>query len=247
MNKKSNRSFLKSEIIISSDNHDNLWKVPGFLLNNQEKWAQTLVKVYQHPMSFPGSVSPQMGNLLRALILNIEPVTVMEIGAYIGVSTLWIASAMAEYTCKERIHCIDLFPDHTDNPWCPGTTLINPKDYIARNLRNSHLEDLVKFYQGDSQLVIDKAAEDFSSAIDFAFIDGDHSLAGCLADLKKVEPYLNEGGYLLFHDVFPRHCGVDGPFQVLQQEIASRGNYEICQIYTSPLNFGFALVRKLSD
>lgn len=222
------------------------WEIPAFLQQNEASWAKTLVNVYAHPMSFPGSLSPEMGNLLRALILNIAPRNIIEIGTYIGVSTLWIASAMSEYATAEELHCIDLFTDHLNNPWCPGVTLYDPINFVLRNLRNCEFDDFVKVYMGSSHDLIEQVTQEIKGPIDFAFIDGDHTKEGCLADFLKVEPYLSTGGYMLFHDVFPENCGVDGPAHTLLTEIIPNNKYEVCQIYTSPLNFGFALVRKIA-
>ena len=40
----------------------------------------------------------------------------------------------------------------------------------------------------------------FPDGIDFAFIDGDHTYAGCMADLKTVFPHLNHNGIIIIDD-----------------------------------------------
>lgn len=221
------------------------WDIPEFLQKTDTAWAKSLISVYRHPMSFPGSVSPQMGALLRALVMNIAPKNVVEIGSYLGVSSLWIASAMAEYGGPNQFHCIDLFLDHTDNPWCPGVTLGDPLTFMMENIKNCGFQEFVTVHQGDSRQLIPKIAAQMGQPIDFALIDGDHSVAGCMADFRIIEEHVATGGYLLFHDVFPDYCGVDGPAFTVDHQLIPSERFEVCQIYTSPLNFGFALVRKV--
>ncbi|GAW87804.1 conserved hypothetical protein [Bathymodiolus platifrons methanotrophic gill symbiont] len=237
--------FFHSGTMLDDPKPGDKWDVPRFLSSNSSEWAKVLVKIYEHPMSFPGSVSPNMGNLLRALIMNIVPRTVVEVGSYIGISTLWIASAMADYEYNKKLYCIDTFPNHTDNPWCPGVTLNDPLEFMKENIKKCGYQDFVEIHKGDSLLLINELLSNILKPIDFVFIDGDHSKEGCLSDFLNIEKYIATGGYILFHDVFPNFCGVDGPFYTLQNKIIPSDKYEICQIYTSPLNFGFALIRKL--
>ncbi len=223
------------------------WKISKFLQLNKAQWAEVLIDIYKHPMSFPGSVSPQAGELLRALIVNIAPRNVLEIGSYIGVSTIWIASAMSEYERRNKLCCIDLFQPHTDNPWCPGVELREPLNYIKNNINKCGFQNFIELYQGDSKDIIPKIAKQIDSPIDFVVIDGDHSFMGCSSDFDLVEPFVSLGGYMLFHDTFPEYCGVDGPAVNLEKKIfPNRDKFEICQIYTAPLNFGYALLRKIS-
>lgn len=244
--KQENLQFFNSGTAEKPAKPGDKWESPGFLKQIDAEWARVLLKVYEHPMSFPGSVSPQMGNFLRALIINIAPRNVIEIGSFIGVSSIWIASAMSEYQRRESLHCIDLFPDHTNNPWCPGITLMDPLDFMSKNMHACGFQEYVTIHKGDSTQTLPVVARDIGEGIDFVMIDGDHSIEGCLKDFELVEPFIATGGYILFHDVFPDYCGVDGPAFTLLDKIIPSNKYELCQIYTAPLNFGFALVRKLA-
>lgn len=51
--------------------------------------------------------------------------------------------------------------------------------------------------------------------VDFAFIDGDHTIPGVTADLEALSPALNPGALVVLHDVFPELCGCDGPAALL--------------------------------
>jgi len=45
--------------------------------------------------------------------------------------------------------------------------------------------------------------------IDILLIDGDHSYEGCKTDYLKFEPFVREGGLILFHDVLLEKSGVN--------------------------------------
>lgn len=240
--------FFNSGTQIEPSKPGDKWQIPKFLAQNKAKWAKILIRIYKHPMSFPGSISPFTGELLRALIMNIAPKNVMEIGSFIGVSSIWIASAMAEYERRHKLYCIDLFPPHTNNPWCPGIMINDPLSFMLDNIKKCGFENFIDVYKGDSKELIPKIAPQIGVPIDLAVIDGDHSISGCLADFTLIEPFVATGGYILFHDMFPDYCGVDGPaFTLLEKIIPFSKKFEVCQIYTTPLNFGYALVRKISD
>jgi predicted O-methyltransferase YrrM len=41
------------------------------------------------------------------------------------------------------------------------------------------------------------------AALDFLFIDGDHSLQGALSDFRTYAPLVRAGGVVAFHDIVP--------------------------------------------
>lgn len=71
--------------------HPTEWEFPSFL--GGTPWIDTLREVYAHPLAFPASISPEVGLLLYSLVRNIRPMTVVETGTFIAVSTIWIAAA----------------------------------------------------------------------------------------------------------------------------------------------------------
>ena len=80
---------------------------------------------------------------------------------------------------------------------------------------------------------------------DFAFIDGDHTIQGCLADWRAVDELLADGGIVLLHDTMPEVCGWAGPRHLLEHLRAHEGaNYQWVNL-PSPEGFGMALVQKL--
>jgi predicted O-methyltransferase YrrM len=226
-----------------------LWEIPDWLKKTKTKWAKTLIRLYKHPMSFPGSVSPNAGVLLRSLVMNIAPKTVIEVGSFIGASSIWVASAMAEYDRRNKLYCLDLFPPaHGNNVYAPGVIFKDPSGFIAKNMKKCGFEDFVETFRGDSKVLIHEIAKKIDAPVDFAIIDGDHTVEGCVADFMAMEKHVVTGGYILLHDIFIDYCGVDGPAYTLIEKIKPLNKkFEACQIYTAPLNFGYALIRKIAE
>jgi predicted O-methyltransferase YrrM len=222
------------------------WEPSALLANVSLKWAEVLRESYAHPMAFPGSISPSAGEMLRALIYNIAPNNVVEIGCFMGISTIWMASGLAELGGNRKIYAIDRFEDLPPNAFCP-IFLKNPLDYVQTHLEQAELTPLVELHQGDSKVIGPQLAEQLAAPIDFLFIDGDHTIAGCVADFKQMERYVSTGGFILLHDIFPEWCGWEGPAFVVDNYIRHHDRFEVCQIYISPLNFGYALVRKVKS
>jgi predicted O-methyltransferase YrrM len=127
------------------------------------------------------------------------------------------------------------------------TTLVaaNPKLLVSVDLSldyiqgaRAHAELLqrdfpnLKIVEGPSALVLnDKFIRSyFPEGIDFAFIDGDHTYAGCLADLQAVFPHLSQNGVMIIDDyrsgppngmAFPEVTNAVDDF-VLQNKLALR-------------------------
>ena len=132
------------------------------------------------------------------MVINIAPTNVIEIGSFLGASSIWVASAMAEYERSNKLHCIDLFPSvHNNNEWAPGVSFRDPLGFLTENMKKCGFEEKVEIHQGDSKMVIPRIAKKINAPVEFAIIDGDHSIDGCLADLHLIEPSVATGGFIL--------------------------------------------------
>lgn len=208
-------------------------------------WAQALRELYGHPMAFPASISPQLGELVRGLVLNIAPRMSLEIGCFMGSSTLWIASALAELGGDRKLHSIDLFNDATESPFC-STPLRDRMAYCSDRLKQAGLSSWVELHKGDSGVLGPEVASKCGQKLDFLYIDGDHTIEGCQRDFEALVGYVSTGGYILFHDVMPDLCKWEGPAFLLDTALRKSRQFELCLFHTTPLNFGLALVRKLA-
>ncbi len=259
------------------EDHPTAWRFPSYL-DASQPWVAMLRDLYASPLAFPASISPEMGLFLHGLVRNVRPRTVVEVGTFLGASTIWMASALAEgesdppqspLAVGQRrgvIHCFDDFGPITAGPWRTAELTDRPRIEVVReHLVRARVADRVVLHQGDSSVHIARLAAELRSGlqaglsagdaerpaanrgVDLAFIDGDHTVAGVLKDFGAVEPILNTGGYVVLHDIYPDQCGEDGPRHLLDTlHSTTAGWYEACEVYTSPLNYGMAVLRRVA-
>lgn len=262
------------------EDHPRAWAFPRHLDNAAVAWLRTLKHLYASPYAFPASISPEAGLLLFSLVRNIRPRTVVEVGSFIGISTIWIAAALEEAAAdppsgpgsgRGVVHSFDDFGPMPPGPWREVDLPTSRLPIVQQNLERAGLAHRVVLHPGDSSVELVKArdalrgtldatkapwgapavglgsGEAGTGGVDFALIDGNHSVGGVLQDLWAVEPVLNPGGYLLLHDTFPEQCGDhQGPRHVIDHiRAAAQGVYETCELYTAPLNYGMALLRRV--
>src|SRR5205085_10840214 len=108
--------------------HPRGWTFPDFL-DPAVPWVGVLRDLYAWPASFPASFSPEAGLLLYSLVRNIRPRMVVEVGSFLGVSTIWIAAAVesaeadpgqapvADGQPRGVVHTFDDFGPMAKGPW----------------------------------------------------------------------------------------------------------------------------------
>jgi predicted O-methyltransferase YrrM len=151
---------------------------------------------------------------VRALQVGGGPL--LEIGSYLGRSTLFLAAAIAAADATPVVvFSVDHhrgseemqqgWPDH-------DPALVDPRsgrmDSLARfraTIEAARAEDLVVGVVGDSARV----AANWTTPLALVFVDGGHGEATCWADYRGWARHVAPGGYLVFHDVFadPRKGG----------------------------------------
>ena len=73
-------------------------------------------------------------------------------------------------------------------------------------------------------------------AIDFLFIDGDHSIEGCKFDYENFEKDIKPGGYIAFHD-YDATRGDLGPTWVIDNLVKTNGSYSFFNSFDSLMVF----------
>lgn len=245
-----NKDELKTlidELFPSGNDSNRTYEIPEYLKNCTSPWAKTLVTMYQEKFTFPASVSPAQGEFLKTLAANIAPKTVVEIGCFTGISTVWLASGLEQSGQPGTIHSIDLFVDIIPAPPYHRVYLKNPIDYARKSIESAQLSHRVNFYKGNSLEVGQKINQTLNEPIDLLYIDGDHTIEGCYKDFVLYSPHVSVGGYIVLHDIYPEHCNWDGPRYLIDKYIKNSPNYELFEIKTSPVNYGMAVIRKLSE
>ncbi|MEM1330264.1 MAG: class I SAM-dependent methyltransferase [Planctomycetota bacterium] len=242
--------------------HPTSWNFPASL-DRSVPWINSLAKLYELPISFPASMSPECGLLLHGLVRNARPKRVLEIGTFCSVSTHWIAGALQANNVEPdeagRLHCFDDFGPVPKGPWRDAEMPEGRLEFVSQRLTSAGLLELCRFHPGASAEQIPRAHEALRAAggIDFALIDGDHTTPGVIADLLAVEPILNTGGVVVFHDIYPEECGGHtGPRDVVDRvwrpgtrrhrvRTVGSGIYEPVEIPLAPLNYGLAVLRRV--
>jgi len=197
--------------------HPRRWKFPSYLVNESTPWLRSLREMYEMPIVFPASLSPEAGLMLHGLVRNMGPRVAVEVGTFLSVSTHWIASALKESGDGALLHCFDDFGPIHKGPWRDAEMLSGREEWVKNRLDRAELLDRCRFYPGNSplQLLEQRDALRAAGGVDFAFIDGDHGVYGAVQDFWAVEPILNTGAYVVFHDTFPDQCGGhNGPREI---------------------------------
>jgi predicted O-methyltransferase YrrM len=202
--------------------HPTSWQFPEHLSGSKCRWLAALEDLYQHPMCFPASLSPQAGLLLHSLVQNCRPRVIVEVGMFCSVSTHWIAGALAAGGARPGVdavvHCFDDFGPIHKGPWREAEMLEGRREFVEERLERAGLLEFVRIHPGDSAPTIRACADELRAAggVDFAFIDGNHKIHGAVADFLATEPVLNTGAHIVVHDTFPDQCGGhEGPRFIL--------------------------------
>jgi predicted O-methyltransferase YrrM len=202
-------------------------------------------KLHGERAGFPASIFPDVGRLVYAIVRALRPGLALETGSFVGYSALCIAQAM-EDNGAGHLHCFDLFGEPRAGYVSPvAGALPTLGDYAQAHLDAAGLSHRTTLHRGDSSTMIRHAFPEESPILDFAFIDGDHLIPGCLKDWRAVDARLKEGGVVLLHDTNARGASWHGPEHLLERlDQRERDNYRWVELPTFD-NLGLGLVRKM--
>ncbi len=220
-------------------------------------WLASLCELYDHPIAFPASLSPDAGWLLHGIVRNHRPRVAIEVGTFVSVSTHWIAGALAEQAprgartsdAEPVLHCFDDFGPVHKGPWRDAEMLDGRIGFVRAQLERAALSRWTRLHPGLSGPTIGAMRKELARAggVDLAFIDGDHSTPGVLADFRAAEPVLNTGALVILHDTFPEQCGGHEGGRALLDRVHefATGRYEKMDLYLQPLNYGLGVLRRI--
>jgi predicted O-methyltransferase YrrM len=183
-----------------------------------------------------------LGMSLFSLAVSIQAAQIIEIGRFKGFSTLCLAGALrfldlgwqeprhnmqrpdVDYAAREqpqvrKLYSIDPFP--------------TPE--AACLIKQADLSRYVDFLDCQSNAVMPKPG-----TFDLAFIDGDHSVDGCRADVMRFVPALRPGGYFVLHDYFGWYDDQrrnNSPIKRVVDEVISTGHFQHLLIDTGYQSF----------
>ncbi|MBI5154825.1 class I SAM-dependent methyltransferase, partial [Candidatus Poribacteria bacterium] len=195
--------------------------------------------------SFPKAASAETGRFLYSFIRCCRPRVVAETGARLGYLSLCMGQAL-EDNGMGHLHAFGMFNDRPDyvSPvvGCCPNTLAASRAHVS----HAGLSHRVTFHKGDSSAGLRALAEKEIDQIDLAFVDGDHSLEGCLKDWLAVDSVLRSGGFVILHDTIPQTSGWLGPRYVLEEvDARAGGQYRSINLPTCE-GAGLGIIQKYS-
>jgi predicted O-methyltransferase YrrM len=114
---------------------------------------------------------------------------VIEIGSYLGASTVCLAAGLSEIG-NGILYCVDT--------WSNETMPDGQRDTLQEFLRNTcNYSACIKTIRKRSDQI---TKSDFHGDFDLAFIDGDHSYVAVRNDVDTLMPLLSNGAIVAFHD-----------------------------------------------
>ncbi len=152
---------------------------------------------------------------------------VVEIGSWQGKSTYCIAKGLR----NGKVYAID--PFNAD----AGQDVGSEEEYKMKKGSNDLLESFTKNMKELNvmeKIEVKKGySHDFSTdftAINFLFIDGDHSIAGCKADFELYSDKIIPGGFIAFHDFYEQRNEL-GPTYVINNIVSKRSDFSFYKQY----------------
>ena len=120
---------------------------------------------------------------LSRIVSELKPDVVLEIGTHAG-GSYWAWCRLATPTAT--LVSID-FPGSDD-----------VASQLRGYLRQEQSQRLIRADSHDPKTF--EAVRDLGGAVDFLFIDGDHSYEGAKADFERWQAFVRPDGHVLFHD-----------------------------------------------
>lgn len=168
--------------------------------------------------------------LLR-IVESLKPRTVLEIGTLHGGSLLlWARAAASDATLVS----IDLPPWEADDP-AEGSKRRAIEQAGSRRQQ-------VHAIRGDSHdpAILTEACQRLKGeAVDFLFLDGDHSYDGVRRDFADYADLVRPGGVVALHDIHPHARGWGGEVPRFWSEIRERYRHE--ELIAKPAQDGFGI------
>jgi predicted O-methyltransferase YrrM len=162
------------------------------------KWRhrQSFDAIWQNVDWIPGWFHEGSAVVIYELMRGRPPQTVVEIGSYLGRSTVFFALALRELNPLGRVVAID--PHTGDRQQLEGLSIdrLATFELFREHCRAAGVETLVEPRVAHSLEV----SADWSGGVDLLYIDGWHSYDAVIADGEAWLPHLSREGVVIFDD-----------------------------------------------
>jgi predicted O-methyltransferase YrrM len=135
-----------------------------------------------------------LSTTLKACISLQPPHNIIEIGSYMGRSTIILGSVIKEFFPDSKVFAIDPHKGDVSNPDDSIVTVTSSLDQFNTNISDAGLSDIVILINDYSYNV------QWSEPISLLFIDGIHDYENVSRDFYHFESWVRSGGYVVFHD-----------------------------------------------
>jgi hypothetical protein len=132
-----------------------------------------------------------------AMIHEVRPRTVVEVGSYLGRSTVFAAEALRHAGVDAQLHAIDPHTGDRQQLEKLGLTTLPTLDLFRVFLASSGNADAVELHVAPSRDVL----REWEGPIDFLFVDGWHEYEAVLGDVRGFGAFLSESGIVCIDDV----------------------------------------------
>lgn len=150
-----------------------------------------------------GEINPGDRRAIYYLIRKFQPRSVLEIGTYIGASTLAITTALIDNpdaANSNPLHLVSVDLDNVNDP-AVKPWLRHGATYAPHEMINTiGGGDFVEFVESDSLVYLSSCQQKY----DFIFLDGCHAAETVYQEIAAASRVLNKDGVILLHDYFPR-------------------------------------------
>lgn len=148
---------------------------------------------------------------MRELITPMEVKRIVEIGTGFGES----AKFFSELKPEAKIYTVDGFGLYGD-----GRIYSEFNHYAIKKINEGLGKNVIQIL-GDSPFI------HWELNFEVLFIDGDHTLGGCLGDFKNYNLYLNWGGLIIFDDYTQENNPKNGVREAVHMILATQSEYEM--------------------
>ncbi|MDH4228515.1 MAG: class I SAM-dependent methyltransferase [Nitrospirota bacterium] len=159
---------------------------------------------------------------------KISPQTILEIGTSEGGTALiWAQLA------SQRVITCDITPPGPRGALLTAFPPPMSKCRVTLLTGDSHSREFARRLERELN----------GAAVDFLFIDGDHSEGGVEADYELYRPFVRSGGIIAFHDIAERQDQPGNEVQHFWKRLKDRGPVEEFIQDRNQVGFGIGLVR----
>lgn len=166
----------------------------------------------------PGWFNEGSAAAMYALMCSQPPRTVVEIGSYLGRSTVFFALALRDLDPRGQVVAIDPHTGDRQQLDALGAEQLPTFELFRRHCRAAGVEDLIEAHVASSL----DTAKGWTRPVDLLYVDGWHSNDAVVADGEAWLPHLSPSGVVVFDD----YAAYDEVREAIH-DLAERGHFRL--------------------